>query len=537
MAEALAGLRRHDDADRCYARALALAPDSATIWKRGIRGRAARAAMESAAEQGFPEAAIAQHAADADAYAIHAGALGLLFHLREASDASDRALALDPAHVAARRIGIHARLHVCDWRRREEDEEHVRRGLAAGSRIVTPFDHRCLSDSEEESLALGRLVSRAYLPHARPLWNGERYRHRRTRIAYVSTDLGAHPVGSLMVGCFEHHDRSRFEIISMALRADDGSGLRRRIQASCDRFIDVHAAADADIASLLRRLEVDIAVDLNGHSGARRPGIFARRPAPVQVNYLGYPGTSGAPFMDIIIGDPSVIPVEHEVCYSERVVRLPHTYLPADSTRRIAAQTPTRAEAGLPEIGIVFACFNNTCKIGPAIFDVWMRLLHQTEGAVLWLRSGDDNAIGNLRREAAARGVRPERLVFAPRVPSPEAHLARLRVADLFLDTLPYNAHTTAIEALWAGLPVLTCAGRSFQGRVGAGLLHAIGLPELVTSSIKEYESLALALARQPERLAMLKATLSRNRTTTPLFDTAQFTRDLEAIYLSSARA
>jgi predicted O-linked N-acetylglucosamine transferase (SPINDLY family) len=329
----------------------------------------------------------------------------------------------------------------------------------------------------------------------------------------------------------EHHDKTRFETTAVSLRAGDGSEMRRRIEAAFDRFIDVQAMSDAQVATMLRELEVDIAIDLNGYAGEKRPGILAHRPAPVQVNYLGYPGTMDVPFINYIIADHVVIPDKHQIHYSEKVVCLPHAYLPNDRKRRIAEKTPSRAEEGLPETGFVFACLNNTYKIGPEMFDVWMRLLRGVDGSVLWLKSTNTAAMSNLRREAKARGVAPERLVFASRVPRAEDHLARLRLADLFLDTLPYNAHATACDALWAGLPVLTCTGNSFPARVGASLLHAIGLPELVTSSLAEYEELALALARNPERLAGIKAKLMRNRDTEPLFDTARFTRDLESAY------
>jgi predicted O-linked N-acetylglucosamine transferase (SPINDLY family) len=253
----------------------------------------------------------------------------------------------------------------------------------------------------------------------------------------------------------------------------------------------------------------------------------------VQVNYLGYPGTMAAPFIDYIVADRLVIPHEHRVHYSEKVVYLPHAYLPCDNKRRIPDKTPSRIETQLPETGLVFACFNNTRKIGPEIFDVWMRLLRAVEGSVLWLRSANPTALFNLRREAQTRGVAPERLVFAPRVPQAETYLSWLRAADLCLDTLPYNGHSTASDALWAGLPVLTCTGNTFPGRVAASLLHAVGLPELVTSSLAEYEKLALALARDPQRLAAIRAKLMRNRQTEPLFDTARFTRNLESAYLT----
>ncbi|HEX3483611.1 MAG TPA: hypothetical protein VHT51_01035, partial [Micropepsaceae bacterium] len=363
-----------------------------------------------------------------------------------------------------------------------------------------------------------------------PLWHGEAYRHDKIRIAYISTDFRAHAVAFLIVGCFEHHDKSRFETTAISLHPDDGSETRQRIVAAFDRFIDVQAMSDAAVAAKLRELEIDIAIDLNGYTGDARTGILGHRPAPVQVNYLGYPGTMGAPYMDYLIADPMVIPSQDRVHYSEKIVYLPHGYQANDRKRRIAERTPTRHEAGLPETGFVFACFNNTHKIGPEMFDIWMRLLRDVEGSVLWLFEDNAEAAHNVKRETVARGVSAERVIFAPRVMPPE-HLARTRLADLFLDTLPYNAHTTASDALWMGLPIVTCPSTTFPSRVAASLLHAIGMPEMVTSSLAEYEALAGALARDPVRLAAIKAKLIRNRDTEPMFDTARFTRYLEAAY------
>jgi predicted O-linked N-acetylglucosamine transferase (SPINDLY family) len=295
--------------------------------------------------------------------------------------------------------------------------------------------------------------------------------------------------------------------------------------------MEVQEQSVAEVAELLRRMEVDIAVDLMGFTGECRPGILAFRPAPVQVNYLGFPGTMGADYIDAIIADRTVIPEESVGDYSEAVVYLPDTYLPNDATRRIAERTPTRSEAGLPEKGFVFCSFNNSYKFTPELFDIWMRLLSRVEGSVLWLPEVNAAAVRNLRREAASRGIDENRLVFAPFLASAEDHLARLRLADLFLDTLPYNAHTTAADALWAGLPVLTTPGSTFAGRVAASLIKAIGLPEMIAPSPEAYEAMALQLARDRNALAEIKAKLQRNRGMHALFDTARFTRNLEAAY------
>jgi predicted O-linked N-acetylglucosamine transferase (SPINDLY family) len=285
------------------------------------------------------------------------------------------------------------------------------------------------------------------------------------------------------------------------------------------------------VAKRVRALEIDIAVDLMGYTEASRPGILAFRPAPVSVNYLGYPGTLGAAYIDYVLADRMVIPENESEHFTEKVVALPGCYLPADATRAIAGRKPSRSEAGLPERGFVFCCFNHNYKISAGLFGIWMRLLAQIEGSVLWLSPANDTAIRNLRREAQMRGVSPERLVFAPYVPRDEDHLARLSLADLFLDTLPYNAHATASDALWAGVPVLTTPGNGFPSRVAASLLQAVGLQEMIAPSFATYEELALRLARDSAALAAIRAKLARNRETQPLFDTARLTRNLEHAY------
>jgi predicted O-linked N-acetylglucosamine transferase (SPINDLY family) len=349
-------------------------------------------------------------------------------------------------------------------------------------------------------------------------------------VAYVSADFHAHATAVLMAGVFEHHDRAKFEPFAISFGRDDGSPLRGRLKQGVERFIDVRGQSDADIARLMRGLEIDIAVDLKGYTSEARPAVFSLRPAPVQVNYLGFPGTMGAPFMDYLVADPIVAPEAHKPFYSEQVVWLPDTYQANDRTRETSDAPLDRASAGLPPSGFVFCCFNNSYKIQPPVFDVWMRLLKGVEDSVLWLLADNATATSNLKREASARGIDAGRLVFAPRCPLPE-HLARHRLADLFLDTLPYNAHTTASDALWMGLPLVTCGGTTFAGRVAASVLHAAGFPELVTESLQDYEALALRLARDPEALANLKSRLIAERATMKLFDAARFTRHLEAAY------
>jgi predicted O-linked N-acetylglucosamine transferase (SPINDLY family) len=365
---------------------------------------------------------------------------------------------------------------------------------------------------------------------ARPLSLGRRDRHEKTRIAYLSANFHEHAVAYLAAGLFEAHDRQRFEITAVSFGPAAQGGIRDRLERAFDRFVDVGGDSDEEVAQMLAAAEVDIAVDLTGHTADSRTGILAHRPAPVQVNFLGYPGTLGAEYIDYIIADRFVIPPGEDAFYSERVVRLPDSYQVNDAKRRIAEGTPSRADAGLPETGFVFCCFNNNFKITPEIFDVWMRLLSQVDGSVLWLLEDTATAAANLRSEALRRGVDAERLVFAPRRAQDE-HLARHRLADLFVDTLPYNAHTTASDALWAGLPLVTCMGSTFAGRVAGSLLHAAGLPELATRSLDEYETLALRLATTPPLLAAIRARLAEHRATCPQFDTDRFRRHLEAAY------
>jgi predicted O-linked N-acetylglucosamine transferase (SPINDLY family) len=333
-----------------------------------------------------------------------------------------------------------------------------------------------------------------------------------------------------MAGVFELHDRERFETCAFSYGPNDKSAMRARLERAFDRFNDVSGKSDAAIATLLRDNEIDIAVDLKGYTGSARPGILASRPAPLQVHYLGYPGTMGAGTIDYLIADSIVIPDEERKFYTEKIAYLPDSYQCNDRKRPVPTRAPNRSEAGLPANGFVFCCFNANNKILPEMFDVWMRLLAEVPGSVLWLFADNDDVIANLRSEARVRGVAPERLIFAKRVSLGE-HLARLTLADLVLDTLPYGAHTTASDALWAGVPVLTTRGSTFAGRVAASLLAAVGLPELVTSSVAEYEARAKSLVADPAELGALRTRLARNRETCPLFDTGRITRQLEGAY------
>lgn len=477
--------------------------------------------------------AVAANPGLADAQHNLGALLQALQRHEEAIHRFEAALRLQPRMSYTLSYLVWNELAICRWEALSQRNDALRRQVADGAIPAAPFVFVALDTSPEEQRRCAELHLRDKLPRMpQPLWRGEGYRHQKVRLAYLSADFCEHATACLAARLFELHDRSRFEVTALSYGPDDGSPMRKRLARAFDRFIDARGLGDADAATTLRGLEVDIAVDLKGHTTGARPGILAYRPAPVQASYLGFPGTTGAPFIDYLLADRFVLPPEAQRFYSERVVYLPDCYQVNDDQRPMPALTTTRADAGLPSAGFVFCCFNNSYKITPPVFAAWMRLLAGVRGSALWLLEDNPVARGNLRVAAAAGGIDPARLVFAPRVPHGE-HLARHRLADLFLDTLPCNAHTTASDALWAGLPVLTSAGQSFAGRVAGSLLHAIGLPELVTESLEDYERLALRLAFEPALLSRVRQELAAKRGRTPLFDTDRFRRHLEAAYLT----
>ena len=442
-----------------------------------------------------------------------------------------RALALAASLDYVRGDLVNARMYAGDWAGLEADWAALLADVREGRPAARPFQILSIPSTPADQLACARTWMQREFPPVVPLWHGERYAHDRIRLAYVCADFGTHPTAQLMAGLFERHDRSRFETIAVATRPSDGSPMRRRLEGAFEHFIDAGDRADHEIAALLREREVDIAVDLNTHIAFARAGVFVQRPAPVQVSYLIYPGTSGTAAIDYLIADRIVLPEADRQHYAETIVYLPETYFVTDDTGPAPQTTTGRADHGLPAEGFVFCCFNNSYKVTPDVFDVWMGLLGAIEGSVLWLLESNSAFSANLRREAEARGIDPSRLVLAPRTDG-EAHLARHRHADLFLDTFHYNAHTTACDALWMGLPVLTRTGKTFAGRVATSLLNAVGLPELVTASTEAYAARARELATRPAELADIRARLAANRRTGPLFNTARQTRQLEAAYV-----
>lgn len=525
----LQDLKRYGEAVASYDRALAIDPGFAdALLGRGNALKALRLYQEAIASY---EKALALRSGFADALCGLGDALQELDRYPEAIDSYGKALTLNPDLEYAAGMLARARMRSCDWRARDREVGRLVADIRAGKRSVTPFDSLSICDSPDDQLLCSRTWVRDKLSASPdPFWKGDRYRHDRIRVAYLSADFHEHAMAYLAAGLFEAHDRGRFETTAVSFGPDVPGAMRSRLKGAFSRFVDVHRRSDREVARLLRELEIDIAVDLNGFTTDSRTGIFAFRGAPVQVNYLGYPGTMGADYMDYILADRFVIPLQHHACFAEKVVYLPGAYQVNDAKRRIAEHVPARGEYGLPEPGFVYCCFNNNYKFTPGIFGIWMRLLNKVPGSVLWLLESNAAAARNLKMAAAEWGVVPERLVFATRIKL-EDHLARHRLADLSLDTLPYNAHTTTSDALWAGLPVVTCLGTTFAGRVGASLLSAIGLDELITHSLEEYEALAWELATDPKRLAGIRAKLAANRTTHPLFDTDRMRRHIEAAY------
>jgi len=441
-------------------------------------------------------------------------------------------LKLDPSYPYALGNLFSSRIYSCDWTEHAQTVAAMHARIATGERVIAPWSFLPAARDATSLLRCTQIYAADKFPK-KPvaLWDGEIYVQEKIRLAYLSADLHSHATAALMAGLFEAHDRNAFEIIAVSFGPDDRGPMRARLQAAFGtQFREVRELSDRAIAELLRREQVDIAIDLKGYTANSRPGILSHRPAPTQVNYLGYPGSMAVDFIDYLIADRWIIPPEHAAAYSEKIVWLPDSYQVNDAHRRIDARTPTRAELGLPEAAFVFCCFNNSYKITPEIFAVWMRLLGHVPGSVLWLLEDNAVAAANLRAAATREGVDPNRIVFARRAEL-EQHLARQKQADLFLDTLPCNAHTTASDALWSGVPIVTCLGETLAGRVAASLLAAVGLESLITSDLADYEALALELAQDGSRLRDLRQSLLAGQRDLPLFDTARQRHFLEIAF------
>ncbi len=534
FAPALAGcgnayseLRRFAEALAAYDRALALGPDLAEAWL----GRANVCAALKRLDEALAayDRALALRPALAEAWLGSGNVHFARKHYDKAFAAYDRAYRLAPDLAGLEGSRLFSKMHCCEWSNIDAERAHLLSSLRDNKPRASPFSMLAISSSpEEQFLATKSWVAQKFPPPAdRP--KPTLHDHGRIRIAYLSADIRDHPTSYLIAGLFEHHDRSRFETTAISFGPDDGSPIRRRVQDAVDRFIVADEMSDGEICEQIRSLEIDVLIDLMGHTADARFGVLGERAAPVQVNYLGFAGTGGD-YLDFIIADKTVVPEGQAQFFSEKICRLPYCYQANDDKRAISARSFTRAEQGLPDNGFVFCCFNNNFKIAPDVFDCWMRILRAVDGSVLWLFEDNPVAAANLKREASRRGVDSLRLIFATRLPLSD-HLARLRLADLFLDTLPYNAHTTASDALWTGVPVVTRIGEAFPGRVAASLLGAIEIPELIMRSEAEYEQAAVMLARDPQRLASIRQKLVEKRRSTALFDTGLFTRHIEKAY------
>ena len=472
----------------------------------------------------------------ADAYVNRGFAQSALERFEAALASWNVAAALKPDLEFIRGQACFTRMRICDWGSLESDRARLTAEIECGRAACSPFTVLAWSGSAElQRRAAETWVRKHSAPNPSPPVVTRYADHDRIRIGYFSADFHEHATSYLIAGLLEVHDRSRFRVIAFSFGPDSNDSMRRRLLAACDDFVEVRHKSDAEVAALARSMQIDIAVDLKGFTEDNRMGIFAQRAAPLQVSYLGYPGTLGASYMDYLVADHALIPDAARRHYIEKIIYLPDSYQINDRSRPIADKRFTKADLGLPTTGFVFCCFNNNFKITPGTFDRWMRILQRVDGSVLWLLEDNPTAARNLRREASRRNVDANRLLFAERVALP-AHLARHCAADLFLDTLPYNAHTTASDALWAGLPVLTCTGDAFASRVAASLLGAIRLPELIVATPDQYEDTAVQLAMEPQRLARIRQHLAENRDTAPLFDASLYAKRIEAAYATIYR-
>jgi protein O-GlcNAc transferase len=516
----------------CYVRALELEPGVAQLWinlgvcrhRAGLFGAAREAFERALAIRPDAPEALVNLAASLTAEARYAEALPLL----------KRALQARPADAHAQSTLLYVKQHTCDWD--ELDQAFARQRAALGGAdppVISPHNLLALPFAPAELRIAAERWTQQRVRAPVSLGPAEIARvDGRFRIGYVGSDFRSHALASLVTGVIEEHDRSRFEVYGYSFGPDDGSEERARFERAFDRFVDIRTESIETTVRRIRDDGVAVLLDTAGYVLNARSEIFASRPAPIQINAIGFPGTLGAPWYDYILSDAYVTPPGTEGGFTERILRLPHCYLPGDA-RRTMAPPPTRAQCGLPDGAFVFCCFNASYKILPEVFSIWMRLLDKVPGSVVWLLDTNAQATTNLRREAEVRGVVADRLVFAPRVPL-AAHLARHALADLFLDTFPCNAHATANDALFAGLPIVTCSGETFASRVSGSQLQAVGLAELATDSLADYEALALDLARAPARLARCREHLRATHDTSPLFDSARYARALETLLVTA---
>ncbi len=532
LAHLLCRLRRHAEAARlCEDYVRRYADADAVVWTD--RGICARQARDLDRAQSSLERARSLAPDDALILVNLGSVLVERGDCQGAEEVLAQASALEPGLLYASSLLAYCQAQLCSWAGLAARQDSIRRELEAGSdQPINAFTALSLPLSAALQLRVARRWARDLAPASPPPAPGRR-RGSKLRLGYVSADFRSHAIAALLAEVWERHDRGRMTTHAYSIGARENSSLRRRIESAFDRFVD---CADDTIEETTRRIAadaIDVLIDLNGYTTHARSEIFALRPSPVQVSWLGYLGTLGAPWYDYVLTDRFVVPPAQQAFFTERLLYLPDCYCPSDTQRAVATALPDRAACGLPAEGMVWCCFNHSYKILPPVFDVWMRLLSAVPGSVLWLSPAEATACANLRREALARGVDPARLIFAPRLVLPE-HLARHAHADLFLDTTPYNAGTTANDALFMGVPVLTCAGDTMASRIAGSQLTAIGLPELITTNLADYEALALKLARDRALLARYRARLRDNRRSAPLFDMARFTRALDDLLLAA---
>jgi protein O-GlcNAc transferase len=528
LAAAQRASRQWPEAFESANRALALQPDyPSALNNRGLIYLDCR--QGAAAAEDFRRA-VALNPQFVEAWHNLGTALMELRRFSEAGQAFAQLAALAPGFRHVQGNLMLARLNCCDWTHFDAAAGTLAEAVGRGEHAATPFAFLSICGSAALQMRCARLYADAFFPAAAPRTERVHYGHEKIRIAYLSGDFGEHAVTYLLAGVWERHDAKRFETVALSWGRHGVGPVRRRVEASFSRFIDVTSFSDRRAADLLRELEIDIAVDLGGHTLGQRTGILARRPAPLQVNYLGLPATMGASYMDYLIADPFLVSEAQQAHYSEKLVLLRGGFQPNDDQRDLKPSGQPRRAFGLPDEGFVFCCFNRNTKLNPACFEVWMRLLKAVPGSVLWLLASNPAAEQNLRREAAQRGVDAGRLVFAGDV-SYADYMARYTHADLFLDTLPFNGGTTVSDAVSMGVPVLTCAGDSFAGRMAGSILTALGVAELVTASLAEYETRAMQLAGHPERVHALRETLRSQRIQHGFFDTDRYRRSLESAY------
>jgi protein O-GlcNAc transferase len=533
---ALLHLGRHRDALESCARAISLDPGGADGWL--IRGNVLTELKRYDEAFAAYQKTLALKPDFAEAWLGVGKVLTDLKRYTEAIASFERALSSNPELSFAAGARLSCKLFVCDWTDLEADIAEILRITREGKQSNDPFVIVAIPSSPSDQLRCAQRYIQGQ-PRFPAIWRGQYYAHDRIRVAYISADFHEHPIGRLTAGLFERHDKSRFEVTGIALSSPVNSPLNDRIKASFERFVDVEHKNDQEIAELIRGLEIDIVVDLMGFTRNNRLNVLARRPAPIQVNYLGFVGTMGTEFVDYVIGDKVALPFAQQPYFTEKIVHLPDCFLPADDRMEVAPAAISREEAGLPPEGFVFCSFNNSYKLSRPMFELWMRLLHAVEGSVLWLAEANPDMAANLRREVERCGIDQSRVVFdqsraelAPHVWFTR-NLARQRLAGLFLDTTPYNAGATAVVALWSGVPLLTVMGETFVGRMAASMLHAVGLPELVAHNLADYESLAVKLAREPALLSAVQRKLQDNLRSTPLFDTDRFRRHIERAYMT----